>query len=108
MELRQAPRVPVHGRISFTGTDISGEGTLINISSWGWMAKSDSPIPPGIQLTIRISLPDQLEPLEVPEACVQWSNGHTFGMKGIRMELNTWKRLRHVSSNFFESSHPRF
>lgn len=108
MELRQSPRFPVHCPLSFSAGEMCGVGTLVNLSSGGWMVTSDRPVPPGTHLTLHVLLPDLDQPLDVEDATVQWAYGQTFGLKPICMGIAEWKRLRRFSSKLLEASVSRF
>ncbi len=84
MERRGYPRFRVQFPISFSGDDIAGEGTVLDISKRGWKATvvtSTLSLQRGTYLKLRLSLPDQAPPMDVDLAVVRWAKGREFGLE---------------------------
>lgn len=54
---------------------------LWNLSAGGWRASGDHPVFPGMTIALRLFLPDQIRPVEVDRATVQWLKGQEFGLQ---------------------------
>jgi len=70
MEWRHSSRLAVRCSIAYLSTSsrtaLAGEGTVINLSRAGLAIASSLPVPPGIELMCRVSLPDHPKPLFIP------------------------------------------
>ncbi len=97
MELRHVARLAVRCPIAYMSfsarTAIVGEGTVINLSRAGVAIESSLPVPAGMELMCRVSLPDHPKPLLIPRATVRWSQGGKFGLTTIRMGDEERRRL---------------
>ncbi|MFQ5992618.1 MAG: PilZ domain-containing protein [Nitrospiraceae bacterium] len=94
MELRQNPRFPLLCPISFAGDNITGTGTVMNVSLGGWKIVGNQDVPQGAYLEMRVGLPDNDPPMKVELAVVRWSKGREFGAEYLRMDADQKKRLR--------------
>ncbi len=100
-ERRGYPRFRVQFPISFSGDDIAGEGTVIDISKRGWKATvvtSTLSVQQGTYLKLRLSLPDQVPPMDVGSAAVRWAKGREFGIEFLIMGSEEEERLRRFVS----------
>ena len=102
MELRAAPRFPITAHVSFSGHQLAGDGTIVNISSHGLMVETTWPVKPGRSLSLHVSLPDQEEPLGMQIADVRWSHDGRFGVRPVMMALTDWQRLHQFASHLQE------
>lgn len=93
MNTRVFPRIPIHYPVLFSGDDLYGEGTVVDISEDGCAVGSDATVRTGTCLTLDIFLPYQDFPIMVDQAVVRWSAGRVFGVEFLRMEPGDWKRL---------------
>ena len=100
MEQRKHLRFAIQLPIAFSGDDISGEGTVIDISKGGWhvTVASNHNVPTGTYLALRIELPDHAPPLKVELAAVRWSQGRNFGLEFLRMGDEEQARLHRFVS----------
>ena len=100
-ERRGYPRLRVQFPISFSGDDIAGEGTVIDISKRGWKATvvtSTQSVRPGTYLKLHLSLPDQAPPMDVDSAAVRWAKGREFGLEFLMIGSEEEERLRRFVS----------
>ncbi len=107
MERRKHPRIQVQWRISFfVGPSslkedrFSGAGTASDLSVRGCRILSDTTVYSGMQMELRLYMPDDLRPMEVHQAMVRWSKGREFGLQFLRIEPKEEERLRRFASNF--------
>ncbi len=108
MDKRQAPRFTVHLPISFLGYNLTGEGTVVNLSLGGCGIESDQDVQQGKQLTLRIFMPEQDAPVVVDRAQVRWTVRGLFGLEFLTMQQEEQERLRRfVSSLETGPSHSR-
>lgn len=94
MELRHDLRLIVRCPVHFSSSKLRGEGTVLNLSTGGWQVTAPEPAAQGTPLLLRVSLPDDQEPIEIELATVRWSSGDRFGLKNMIMGESEWKRLR--------------
>lgn len=95
MELRSHPRYDVQCAISFKGDQVTGEGTLVNISLGGYkIVVSDQTVPNGTYLSLLVHIPGEGSHVEVELAVVRWSKGQEFGLEFLRMGAKEQERLR--------------
>jgi hypothetical protein len=93
MEQRKHPRIEVHVPVSFTGEQISGEGSVLNLSKEGCLIQSDTAVREHSYLDVRVYLPNTLKPVEVDLAAVRWVKGREFGVKLLHMQPEQSDRL---------------
>ena len=102
-ERRGYPRFRVQFPMSFSGDDIEGEGTVIDLSKRGWKATvviSSQSVRPGTYLKLRLYLPDQAAPIDVDWAAVRWAKGQEFGLEFLMMGSEAEERLRRFVTAF--------
>lgn len=86
-ELRKSRRVTTGCRLSFFGEDeVEGDAEILDLSCTGCMAKSDTPVQPGLQMNVSLFVSDGHEwPIRVDEAIVRWARGGEFGVEFLAM-----------------------
>ena len=87
------PRFPLQCPIEFSGGNVAGEGTVLNISEHGWKAVSAQSVSQGTCLALRIALPDGGPPMKVDLAVVRWSREREFGLEHLVMGAEERERL---------------
>ena len=97
---RQAPRPPVEFGLMYSAQDRSGEvimgdGMVTDLSHHGLGIRGNTPVTPGMELTIFLYMPDGKDPLFIMEAKVAWTSGRRFGVEILKMSLRERNRLRH-------------
>lgn len=80
--------------LSFSGDHLAGEGTVYNLSAGGCKANSDTAVPTGTYLRVRIYLPDQDASITAEVAAVRWAMGQDFGVEFISMSKEDQERLQ--------------
>ena len=107
---RQASRTPVEFGLMYSAQDRSGEilmgdGMVTDLSHHGLGIRGNTPVTPGMELTIFLYLPDGQDPLFVMEARVAWTAGRRFGVEILKMNLRERNRLRHFLCASLTQSH---
>lgn len=96
MDLRRGPRVSLRGSVTFEGEGHVGSGKIFNVSSWGCAVDSTTDVVPGTYVGVRLSLPDQLPPLEIELAAVRWCTRRRFGVEFLSISQPSRDRLDQV------------
>lgn len=105
MDIRKHLRFPVQFQGSFSsGQHLEGEGTVLNLSIGGCKVQSDTRVPLGTGLRLRIMMPDEEQPLEIKRAAVRWTGGQEFGVEFTFIETEHELRLRHFVQTIDKSS----
>ncbi len=108
-ERRGYPRFRVQFPTCFSGDDIAGEGTVIDISKRGWKATvvtSSQSVRPGTYLKLRLSRPDQAPPMDVKRAAVRWAKGREFGLEFLMIGSEAEERLHRLVTSLEKESPP--
>ena len=106
---RQDPRPSVEFGLMYSAQDPSGEilmgdGMVTDLSSKGLGIRGNTPVTPGMELTIFLYIPDGRDPLFVMEARVVWTSGRRFGVELLKMNLRERNRLSYfLHSNLAHS-----
>jgi hypothetical protein len=83
--IRTYHRIPVRCVLYYMGGEFLGRGTVMNLSRNGFRVLGDHQVVPGMELIVRLSLPDKEEPVEIERVVVRWVRGLLFGAKVTRM-----------------------
>ncbi len=94
MPLRKHPRFAAQFPVSFSGENISGEGTLSDISLGGCRVSSATSPASGSVMTLRIDLYGDDSPLVIDLAAVRWSAKEQFGVEFIQVGTAHLERLQ--------------
>ncbi|MDH4186151.1 MAG: PilZ domain-containing protein [Nitrospira sp.] len=97
---RQTPRAPVEFGLMYSaqnryGDILMGDGRVTDLSPHGLGICGNTPVVPGMELTIFLYLPDGRDPLFVMESKVAWTEGQQFGVEIEQMNLRERNRLIH-------------
>ena len=95
VERRRWGRFPVAFHVSFSGDDVVGEGTAVDLSKGGVgiTVVTEQTLPPGTHLKVQLCLPDDEPPLQVELASVRWAAKKVFGLQLLFMGTNESDRL---------------
>lgn len=96
VERRHHTRKPVHLPISFSGSEMSGEGIVCDLSSQGCAVESKTSVPEGTVLKLEILMPDHYSPTGVERAVVHWTGSRRFGVRFERMSSQARVRLGRI------------
>jgi len=83
--IRTYHRIPVRCVAYYLGGDFLGKGTVINLCRNGLRVLGDHQVVPGMELVVRLTLPDKDEPIEIQRVVVRWVRGLLFGAKVVTM-----------------------
>ena len=97
--LRPYRRFPVRWSVTYCVGPCKGHGTVWNLSCTGCRITGDLPMPPGVTLSLTITLPNKKR-IEVPEAVVRWSRGQEFAVENVMSEPQTDASLQHQAMRF--------
>ena len=104
MDIRKHTRFTVHFQGSFSsGQRLEGKGTVLNLSIGGCKVKSDTRVPLGTDVRVRIMMQEE-QPLEIKRAAVRWTSGQEFGLEFTFVESEEELRLRLFVQTFDRSS----
>lgn len=79
--------------VTFAGTQIEGEGTVYNLSAGGCKVTSETSVPTGTHLALRLYLSPGDPPVAVELAAVRWSMGQDCGVEFLRIPDEAQARL---------------
>ena len=80
MDLRRHQRFPVRFHTVFSGPKLSeSAGTVINLSESGCCVETDCQVYTGIQLALRLEVPQEA-PILIERAAVRWNRGGQLGV----------------------------
>ena len=83
--IRTYHRIPVRCLLYYMGGEFLGKGTVMNLSRNGFRVLGDHQVVPGMELVVRLSLPDREEPVEIQRVVVRWVRGLLFGAKVVTL-----------------------
>jgi hypothetical protein len=75
------------------GVEFLGKGTVMNLSRNGFRVLGDHQVVPGMELVVRLSLPDKDETVEIQRVVVRWVRGLLFGAKVVTMSPEGEERI---------------
>jgi hypothetical protein len=88
-----------------SGEILMGDGMVTDLSPMGLGIRGNTPVTPGMELTIFLYLPDGQDPLFVMETRVVWASGRRFGVEILKMNLRERNRLGYfLRSNLSHSN----
>lgn len=67
-------RFPVPCPVTYHAGSFQGQGTIGDLSCFGWRLSGDLPMRPGERLSLTVTFPNE-QRIEIPEAVVRWSRG---------------------------------
>ncbi len=100
MPLRKHPRFVADLPVSFSGENISGEGTLFDLSIGGCGVSTDASPSFGSVITMSIHLYGDDSPLAIDLAAVRWSVKEKFGVEFIQVGPAQRERLLALVNTF--------
>jgi hypothetical protein len=91
--IRTYHRIPVRCAVYYLGGEFLGKGMVMNLSRTGFRVMGDHQVVPGMEFSIRLSLPDKEEPVEIQRVVVRWVRGLVFGVKILTLSPEEQDRL---------------
>jgi len=101
--LRLHQRFPVHCAVTYHAGLFQGQGTVLNLSLYGWKLSGDVPLQVGETCSLTVNLPIE-ESIVVAAAIVRWVRGQEFGLETLAIEKQTHSRVEHVIKRLVEDS----
>ena len=96
--IRTYHRIPVRCQLYYMGGEFLGKGTVMNLSRTGLRVLGDHQVVPGMEFSVRLSLPDKDEPVEIQRVVVQWVQEQLFGVKFLTISADAEERLGNFMS----------
>ena len=100
LDRRYAERVPIHYRVSYTGTEgarvIKLEGSLRDLSQTGCKVLGTVLPALGATITVTLHLEDGQAPLCVTDGTVSWIKGSMFAVRFPKLTEEERKRIQAV------------
>lgn len=93
-ENRLVSRHRVNCPASFAVEDVSGTGTVYNLSEQGCAIESSTAIPDGGYASVSFTLPDHSDPVVVELARVRWVTRGEFGLEFRIVGRSSRRRLQ--------------
>lgn len=93
-EQRQAPRHHVDCSVTFVVEDISGSGTVFNLSEEGCAIERTVPVPPTGYASLFITIPGDSDPVVIDLARLRWVTRSEFGCEFRIMSQAARKRVQ--------------
>jgi len=94
---RRGRRLKVSHRLFFFGEDeFEGEATILDISTGGCQATSQTEVKCGMVLKLSLFLQDQPWPLRIDDSIVRWVKDQTFGLEFLGIRPAQRERLRAI------------
>ncbi len=83
--MRRHSRFPVSWHVSYGNDAFLAEGTVLDLTALGWRVAGAIPVEPGMQLTLKVSVPDKPTVLCVQRATVLWAHNDEFAIEAHEM-----------------------
>ena len=97
--MRRHSRFPVSWPVLYGNGAFLAEGTVLDLTTRGWRVTGSMPVVAGMQLTLKVSVPDRSTPLCIHRAIVLWVKEHEFAVEAneIAPDDQAWvaEFLRH-------------
>ncbi|HMS82494.1 MAG TPA: PilZ domain-containing protein [Nitrospira sp.] len=97
--MRRHSRFPVSWPVLYGDGAFLADGTVLDLTARGWRVTGSVPVVPGMQLTLKVSVPDRSTPLCIHRAIVLWVKEHEFAIEAneIAPDDKAWvtEFLRH-------------
>jgi hypothetical protein len=91
--IRTYHRIPVRCTLYYMGGEFLGKGTVMNLSRNGFRVLGDHQVVPGMELVVRLSLPDRDDAIEIQRVAVRWVRGLLFGAKVLTLSPDGEERI---------------
>ena len=97
MSKRKNTRVEMNRPIELQGPRGTSQGVVRDFSPGGCrIEQPDAKVHCGMRLTLRISLPDRREPIEINPAVVTWTGKESFGVEVLSLSQDIRARVKIV------------
>ena len=103
--VRRGRRLPAQLSALYMGADFVGQAMVTDLSLTGGRLLGTYPVKRGADLGVRVYLPDDERPVQIPRAVVRWSQGHDFGLELGPLPPSSRKRLREWIGRMAEAAY---
>ena len=104
MDLRRTQRFPVRFHTVFSGPKLGESvGTVMNLSENGCCVETDCQVYTGIQLTLRLEVPNEA-PILIERAAVRWNRGRQLGVGFITIASPHQERMAQLVATLKQNS----
>ena len=69
---------------------------MVNLSEGGCTIQTDSQVYPGMQLTLRLHVPNEDAPIKIEQAAVHWNQVGEIGVGFVTVAPSDRERLSHL------------
>ena len=104
MQPRTRPRIEVDYPATFTHDQLSGNGTLTNLTISGAEILSQVDLPIDGHLTLRVQATGARPPIVIALAVVRWKRGDRFGLEFVRFDGKSKQQLEEMLNQSGSSS----
>jgi len=94
MEGRKHTRFAVQLPVSFSGDQLSDEGTILNVSAEGCAITSETIAGTGVYLQLTMQFWEREKPIHIDLAAVRWVSAARFGVEFIKIRPDARERLK--------------
>ena len=101
--IRPHRRFPMQCSVTYNAGPFQGQGTVWNLSLYGWKISGDVPLQVGQACSLTVNLPID-ESIVVAAAIVRWVRGQEFGLETLAIEKQTHSRVEHFLNRLVEES----
>ncbi len=104
MAKRKTIRVEMNRPIEVQGPRGASQGVVRDFSPGGCrIQQADAKVNCGMRVTLRISLPDRIDPIEIKPAVVTWVGKDAFGVEFLSLSTDTRARVKAVYDLLLEA-----
>jgi c-di-GMP-binding flagellar brake protein YcgR len=96
---REYVRIPVRFQLTFSGKQVSGEGTVLNLSRQGCTIETATSTPHGELLFLRVQKTDGQPLFEIEAAVVRFISEKSVGVEFVRIQDREMERLERIIVN---------
>ena len=90
--------------VTFTSDQLSGSGTLKNLTISGAEIQSQADLPIGGSLSLHIQATGARPPIVIPVAVVRWKRNERFGLEFVRFDGRSKQQLEDMLNQRDSSS----
>ncbi len=104
MAKRKSTRVEMNRPVELQGPRGVSQGVVRDFAPGGCrIQQADAKVNCGMRLTLRISLPDRIDPIEIKPAVVTWVGKDAFGVEFLSLSTETRARVKAVYELLLEA-----
>jgi hypothetical protein len=101
--IRPHRRFPVQCSVTYNVGPFQGQGTVLNLSLYGWKLSGDVPLRVGQTCSLTVNLPNQSS-IVVTAAIVRWVRGQEYGLETLVADKQTHSLVEQVIKRLEQDS----